>query len=652
MLQPVLDRLAHVERRRQDRDPAADVGQDLAARTVARCDLHADLVGVHAFRVLVELGPAGAAADVAHLRHLHDQPLGHGAEARALVEADAGPEGHAQQHRALVEVRQEGARQIGGGDASRQHGSPRDAEQRPHLAERPAQHALVPALQQAHERALAVREPLHARQQQQAQHGRDGDGGHERGQDGDDVGDAQRGEQLALDAGQGEQRQEHQDDDGGGVDDAGAHLLAGRRHHLQRRARLARLAVLLEPAEHVLHVHHGVVDQFADGDGEAAERHGVDAQPEGAEHQHGDEQRHRDGRDRDRRRPHVEQEGEQHDRHDDDGLFQHRLQVGDRELDEPGLAEQDAVRAHPLRQRPRRLGHHALDLGRDLDRIGAGLLLDGDDDGRLALDATVAAAEARAELDPCHLAEQDRRPARARGDHEAAQVLDPGGTPKIAYHVLGPVLVHEAATGVGAEALDGALQLLVRDGEPVQLRDVRHDLVLPDLAADRDHLGHAGHGEQPGPQREVGDLAQVHRRGAPVAGQADLDDFAHDGADRPHLRLDPRRHPAAHELQPLVHLLAGQVDVGGPAELDPDHAEAGAGGGPQALGAGHSVQRGFQRVDHELLDLLRRQPGRFDEQRHRGSVQVGEHVDRQPGQLVAAVADQHSRQDEHEQPVA
>ena len=35
-----------------------------------------------------------------------------------------------------------------------------------------------------------------------------------------------------------------------------------------------------EPAVDVLDVDHRVVDELADGDGEAAERHGVDRQPE------------------------------------------------------------------------------------------------------------------------------------------------------------------------------------------------------------------------------------------------------------------------------------------------------------------------------------------------------------------------------------
>ena len=69
---------------------------------------------------------------------------------------------------------------------------------------------------------------------------RDGDRREQRGEDRDDVGDAERREQPPLDAGQRKQRHEHQHDDHRRVDDAGADLLARRRDHLQDRAGFGR----------------------------------------------------------------------------------------------------------------------------------------------------------------------------------------------------------------------------------------------------------------------------------------------------------------------------------------------------------------------------------------------------------------------------
>ena len=56
------------------------------------------------------------------------------------------------------------------------------------------------------------------------------------------------------------------------------------RDHLQHRARIGKLPVLLQAPEDVLDVDDGVVDELADGDGEAAERHRVDGHAEGLEH--------------------------------------------------------------------------------------------------------------------------------------------------------------------------------------------------------------------------------------------------------------------------------------------------------------------------------------------------------------------------------
>ena len=41
--------------------------------------------------------------------------------------------------------------------------------------------------------------------------------------------------------------------------------------------------IFLEPAQNVLDVDHGVVDQLANGDGEPTERHRVNGQPEALE---------------------------------------------------------------------------------------------------------------------------------------------------------------------------------------------------------------------------------------------------------------------------------------------------------------------------------------------------------------------------------
>ena len=204
----------------------------------------------------------------------------------------------------------------------------------------------------------------------------------EAGDDRDDEGDAERREQPPLDARKREQRQEDEDDDDGGVDNAGAHLDGGRGDDLLDAALVARAGgpVQAEAAVDVLHVDHGVVDQCADGDGEAAERHGVDRHPHDLEDDEGGEHRQRDGDEGDEGRLPVEQEDEQHDRHADQRLDQHAQQVVDRHLDERRLAELDVGRIDAVGHHLLQLGQHRLDLARDGDGVGVGLLLHGQDD--------------------------------------------------------------------------------------------------------------------------------------------------------------------------------------------------------------------------------------------------------------------------------
>jgi hypothetical protein len=250
---------------------------------------------------------------------------------------------------------------------------------------------------------------LHPRQQVEAEHRRHRHRDDQRGQRRDDEGDAQRHEQLAFQPRQREQRDEDQHDDDRGVQDGRAHLHRGVRDDLDRVQPAVRMvgAVGLQPPQHVLDTHHRVVDQAADGDGQAAQRHRVDRQAEVLEDQRGDEDRHRDGRQRDDGRPQGAQEEEQDHRHEDRGADQLALQRGDRGLDEAGLAEGHARRLHAGRQRRLQPHQRVLDGLRQRDGVGGRLLLDAQDHGRLAFEAGIAALERRGERHLGDLAQQD-----------------------------------------------------------------------------------------------------------------------------------------------------------------------------------------------------------------------------------------------------
>ncbi len=154
-----------------------------------------------------------------------------------------------------------------------------------------------------------------------------------------DVGDAERREQAPLHPFQREQRQEGKNDQQCRVKNAGAHFHRSVGHHLERRARRRQGGVVAQAADHVLHAHHRIVHQLADGNGQAAQGHGVDRLPEQGQHQDGGGHAQRDRRQRDQggTAPGDEQQQAQGD---DARPVQQRLaHIAHRFLDEVGLAE-------------------------------------------------------------------------------------------------------------------------------------------------------------------------------------------------------------------------------------------------------------------------------------------------------------------------
>src|SRR5262249_38097643 len=153
----------------------------------------------------------------------------------------------------------------------------------------------------------------------------------------------------ALDTGQGEERQEHEDNDHGAEDDGAADFPAGFVNDTEGGPGMGRRVVLPEAAVDVLDVNDGVVHEFAEGDGDAAQRHDIDGervageQADQAENQCGDGERERDGRQRDERRAEIQQKEEQ-DHDDEDSANDQRLaDVVDAAVDEIAELEQIGV---------------------------------------------------------------------------------------------------------------------------------------------------------------------------------------------------------------------------------------------------------------------------------------------------------------------
>ena len=176
----------------------------------------------------------------------------------------------------------------------------------------------------------------------------------------------------------------------------------------QRRRRCR--AVLLQPAQDVLDVDDGVVDQLADGDGQAAQRHGVDRQAEGLEDQHGDQDRERDGRERDERsRARSSGTGTGRRRRRAPASTSTRSTLAIEVSMKVACRNWILVAVTPAGSVFWMLVELRLDRARQRDGVGGRLLLDAEDDGGLAHEAGVAALDARREVDLRDLAQQDRR---------------------------------------------------------------------------------------------------------------------------------------------------------------------------------------------------------------------------------------------------
>ena len=161
----------------------------------------------------------------------------------------------------------------------------------------------------------------------------------QRSEEGDDVGEGQGQEHLALDPLQGDDRDEGQGDDELAEDAGLAHFQDGLQDGGQfagARSGLAQVAL------DVLHLDDGRVDDHADGDGQAAEGHEVGRQSGQA---HGDER---------------EQRGEGQGQDDDEGAPEAAQEEVEDQDDEQGADDE-------------RLGHRVDALGDDVGALVVGL---------------------------------------------------------------------------------------------------------------------------------------------------------------------------------------------------------------------------------------------------------------------------------------
>ena len=458
-------------------------------------------------------------------------------------------------------------------------------------------------------------------------------------------GQCHRAKQLAFQALQREQRQEHDHDDGDARAHGGGHLLRGPVQRVQaRRTRLYRTR--FDVFDH----HHGGIDQHADGNRQTAQRHEVGRQPPLAhEHERG-ERRQRQNERHHQRRAQVAQEQQQQDEHQGNG-FGKRL--ADRAY---GALDQAAtvVERHDLHafwQAGLDLLQARLHVVHQLARIGTaqsqhqplhGLAL------AVLRDAAVACQCAQAHLG--HIAHAYGRCCGLpilRAHDNGAQIVQAGDAAVAAHQQR--LFATEQAPGAVVAVVGGqrVLQLLQRHAPRRQPGHVGCHLESLNQSTQGVHVGHPGDAAQTWSDDEIEQLAPFGQRRVALDGEHEhLAQRGGDGRQPPADALGQIAHDTG---QALTDLLACPVDVGAVGKVQRD-----VGNGVFGLRAQHRLVRNAQQFlldggDDACLNLRGRHARGLEDDLHLGSRDVREGVNGQITHRQPARAHQAQRQHRDQQ---
>jgi hypothetical protein len=257
--------------------------------------------------------------------------------------------------------------------------------------------------------------------------------------------DRELAEELAGDALDEHARQEHGAQHQADRDDGPRHLV----HRLDGRG--ARVVAFGDLYFNVFQHDDGVIDDDADGQHQSEQRDVVQAVAE----------RRHDGKGADERHRHVDHgqdhgspvlQEQQHDEADhDDGFEQGLDDVVDRLADERGGVVSDRV-LEAVGELLLKLGHLGPDAVGHVEGVGAGELVDGESDGRVAVEGAGDVVVLGAAFQPCHVAEPDQAGRRRRRPPlgAAGQVASADGAAR-AGTAVGDIGVRQAVAGQPAD---------------------------------------------------------------------------------------------------------------------------------------------------------------------------------------------------------
>ena len=457
-------------------------------------------------------------------------------------------------------------------------------------------------------------EPLH-------QGGHQGEGQHQADGHGRSHRHGQGRVELACDATHGQQGDEDGQDHQHGDEDRCSHLGGGPGEG--HAAGFLLLLVQVQPVGEVLHHDHGGIHQEAHGDGEAAEGHGVEAQPgevqgdggaEGGQGQHG---QHQQGP------AQVPEEDHEDDGHEDPAHQQRQGHPVQGAGDKAALVV-DHRQAHALREALLQLKHRGADALCHLQRGGGGLLHHPQAHVLVAVMPCQAPAEGRCFPDLGDFAQGHDPLGALHG--EPAHLLGGRGE---AAHRHEPALVldlQHPRRHVLMALLQGRHHAIEADSEAADLLGDQRDLEGALLAPQPLHPGHAGEGLEPGPQHLLGVVPQLHGIHL-VALQDDFHQLLEAARGTGHQgRTGAGGEAPDHPGQPLSHELSRppgiRVALEGHHHLD----QLGQHRRRHALDPGHAAQGLLGGLGHGQLQLRRGPAGALDEHAEDGQVHVREEV--------------------------
>ena len=270
--------------------------------------------------------------------------------------------------------------------------------------------------------------------------------------------------------------------------------------------------IFAQSPQHVLDIDDGVIDKFADRDGKSAERHHVHRKSPRPKDERRNCERKRQCRQRDDRRTDIQEEQDENDRDDHARFDEYAHDVVDGAFDKARGAERIAIQRDSRGHRLLCAIEDAINLPRQLKRVGAGRLLHTHHDrGNRAIRRRTALSRGR-ESHIRDVTNRDRHTVAIR-DKRATNVFDARHARNLADRKF--LLTHVLHVARGCRAVrcaGGICDFGNRNTEQCEPILLHVDAVLGKFATDRNHLRDTRNRENLAAELKLRVRTQIHWR--------------------------------------------------------------------------------------------------------------------------------------------